>query len=147
MTRSNRLVGVSMLVLGALVLCSLPLVAAESSTPTLNHPMAFGAGRVPNGPPPTVYGFHEANPARRIPKRQFAHVQDAVQQHNVAPSSEFSLLNHWLGVGNGFPGYSVPDAPPDTTMAVGDTEVVQWVNVSYADFNKSTGAIKVLVEP
>ncbi len=46
-----------------------------------------------------------------------------------------------LGVGNGFPNYTVPDAPTDVNLAVGDTQVVQWVNVSYAVFNKSTGAV------
>jgi len=46
-----------------------------------------------------------------------------------------------LGVGNGFRGYTVPDAPTDVNLAVGDTQVVQWVNVSYAVFNKTTGAV------
>ena len=31
--------------------------------------------------------------------------------------------------------------PPDTNAAVGDTEVVQWVNVCYAVFEKSSGAL------
>ena len=31
-------------------------------------------------------------------------------------------------------------APPDTNAAVGDTQVVQWVNVCYAVFDKCTGA-------
>src|SRR6266404_803307 len=46
-----------------------------------------------------------------------------------------------LGVGNGFANYIVPDAPTDVNLAVGDTQVVQWVNVSYAVFNKTTGAV------
>jgi hypothetical protein len=46
-----------------------------------------------------------------------------------------------LGIGNGFPSYMVPDAPTDVNLAVGDTQVVQWVNVSYAVFNKTTGAV------
>src|SRR6266850_1850616 len=46
-----------------------------------------------------------------------------------------------LGVGNGFSNYVVPDAPTDVNLAVGDTQVVQWVNVSYAVFNKTTGAV------
>jgi uncharacterized membrane protein len=46
-----------------------------------------------------------------------------------------------LGVGNGFPNYTIPDAPTDVNLAVGDTQVVQWVNVSYAVFNKTTGAV------
>ena len=32
-------------------------------------------------------------------------------------------------------------APPDTNAAVGDTQVVQWVNLCYAVFDKSTGAV------
>jgi hypothetical protein len=31
--------------------------------------------------------------------------------------------------------------PPDTNAAVGDSQVVQWVNICYAVFNKSTGAL------
>jgi len=31
-------------------------------------------------------------------------------------------------------------APPDTNAAVGDTQVVEWVNLCYAIFDKSTGA-------
>ena len=31
-------------------------------------------------------------------------------------------------------------APPDTNAAVGDTQVVEWVNLCYEVFNKSTGA-------
>jgi len=52
-----------------------------------------------------------------------------------------------LGVGVGFHGYSVPDAPTDVNMASGDwpgnqanAEVVEWANVSYAVFRKSDGA-------
>ena len=32
-------------------------------------------------------------------------------------------------------------APPDTNAAVGDTQVVEWVNICYAIFDKSTGAL------
>ena len=52
-----------------------------------------------------------------------------------------------LGVGVGFPGYTVPDAPTDSNGASGDwpgnqanAQVVEWVNVSYAVFRKSDGA-------
>ena len=140
MTRS-KIAGLALLALGALLLCSLPMVAADHTPqPILKHATAFGAGRVTEALVPEVYGFHEANPVRRIPKPHVGPVTDAAQQRTLSPS-EFNLVYHVLGVGNGFPNYSVPDAPPDTTLAVGDTEVVQWVNVSYADFNKSTGAI------
>ena len=48
------------------------------------------------------------------------------------------------GLGLGFSGpqgsFTVQSAPPDTTIAVGATQVVEWVNSSFAIFNKSTGA-------
>jgi hypothetical protein len=47
------------------------------------------------------------------------------------------------GLGQGQYGFSVMYAPPDTNGAVGSTQYVQWVNVSFAVFNKATGA-KVL---
>src|SRR5438045_1159982 len=50
-----------------------------------------------------------------------------------------SLGVNVLGVGVGFPNYFVPDAPTDVNLAVGDTQVVQWVNVSFAVFDKATG--------
>jgi hypothetical protein len=75
-----------------------------------------------------------AQSGRRPPK------EGALQTSIGAPVNAAIGLN-LLGVGKGFPAYSVPDAPPDVNLAVGDTQVVQWVNVSYAIFNKSTGAI------
>jgi hypothetical protein len=59
----------------------------------------------------------------------------------AAASLPISIGVNVLGVGNGFPNYFVPDAPSDVNLAVGDTQVVQWVNVSYAVFDKKTGAL------
>ncbi len=140
MTRSKML-GVSILAMGALLLSCLPVMAADAAQPVLQHPRAFGAGHVTTGEAPPPYGLHLANPVHRVPKPYVSPAADPVVQHGTTPSGEFGLNYHVLGVGVGFPNYSVPDAPPDTTLAVGTTEVVQWVNVSYADFNKSTGAI------
>ncbi len=50
------------------------------------------------------------------------------------------LLN-FAGVGEGDYGFNANVAPPDTNLAVGDTQVVQWVNTSFAVFEKATGAI------
>lgn len=48
------------------------------------------------------------------------------------------------GVGRGFTGpqgsFTVQAAPPDTTGAIGATQYVQWVNSSFAVFDKVTGA-------
>jgi hypothetical protein len=47
------------------------------------------------------------------------------------------------GLGNGFPNFSVNSAPPDTNGTVGATQYVQWVNESFAVFDKATGNILV----
>jgi len=65
----------------------------------------------------------------------------ALQTATTGPFVNASIGLNLLGVGNGFPNYTVPDAPSDVNLAVGDTQVLQWVNVSYAVFDKSTGAI------
>ncbi len=46
-----------------------------------------------------------------------------------------------LGVGNGFHGFLIQGAVPDTNGAVGPTQFVQWVNESFAVFNKSDGSV------
>lgn len=44
------------------------------------------------------------------------------------------------GLGIGTPGFSVNSAPPDTTGAVGATQFVQWVNTSFAVYDKASKA-------
>jgi len=43
------------------------------------------------------------------------------------------------GIGQGVFGFTVSVAPPDTNGAVGLTQYVQWVNLSFAVFDKATG--------
>src|SRR5260370_27383450 len=57
----------------------------------------------------------------------------------VSAASVTSGLN-FEGLGNGFPGFSVNSAPPDTNGAVGATQVVGWVNDSFEAFDQATGA-------
>ena len=47
------------------------------------------------------------------------------------------------GVGNGFPGYSNQAIVPDSNLAAGPTQVVQFVDRSFAVFDKSTGAVSL----
>ncbi len=126
-----------MVVLGVLLLSCLPLAAQDAA----HHAVAFAIserlGDLAKLPQPLHYGFHEANPVHQIPKRSFGTVADRVEQTSAlgAPAGVISV--NFLGVGNGFPNYSVPDAPPDTTMAVGDTQILQWVNTSYTVCSKT----------
>ncbi len=133
-----------MLAVGVLLLCCLPLLAQDNNTYIQRaerfaiSPPLRDLAKLPQQP---QYGFHEANPVRRIPKRPVGPVVDTVEQSSTPGGGPaYSVGANFLGVGNGFPNYSVPDAPPDTNMAVGDTQVVQWVNVSYTVCNKSTGS-------
>ena len=128
-----------MLVLGILLLSSLPLVAQDT---TIRRAQAFAISpplselaKLPQTP---HYGFHEANPVRRVPKPHAGPIVDSVEQSFVPAGSAYTIGANILGVGHGFPGYSVPDAPPDTTMAVGDTQIVQWVNTSYTVCSKTS---------
>ncbi len=145
MTRSNaRIIGASMLAVGVLLLCTLPLVAQENNT-YIQHAVRFAVSpplsELAKLPPRPHYGFREAEPVRSIPKPHAGPVVDTVEQSSApAGGVAYSIGLNFLGVGNGFPNYSVGVAPPDTTMAVGDTQVVQWVNLSYTVCNKSTGS-------
>ena len=71
-------------------------------------------------------------------------VPDAVHQH-TAPLAPTGLAPTaglgFDGLGSGFAGFSVTSAPPDTNGAVGLTQYVQWVNSSFAVFDKATGNV------
>jgi hypothetical protein len=104
--------------------------------------------------PVSPFGYHEASPVLK-PKLQKQLMFNA--QRGVAAQLDATLQllapvsatvgANVLGVGIGFHGYSVPDAPTDSNGASGDwpgnqanAQVVEWVNVSFAVFNKATGA-------
>ena len=106
--------------------------------------------------PVSVFGYHEASPALKPKLQQQLQFSDAQRglasaqanaaQQNLAPVVATVGANV-LGVGVGFHGYTVPDAPTDSNGASGDwpgnqanAQVVEWVNVSYAVFRKSDGA-------
>src|SRR5262249_49380841 len=93
---------------------------------------------------------HEAEPARRIPlppgmgNPHQGPVGDAALQSATfaAPAALAPTTGLGFdGLGNASLGFSVTSAPPDTNGSVGATQYVQWVNTSFAVFNKSTGAL------
>ena len=89
----------------------------------------------------------EAEPVRNIPLPPGLNTEgqpDKVHQRTtaltpaaLAPTAGLSFE----GLGNASLGFTVTSAPPDTNGAVGLTQYVQWVNTSFAVFNKSTGAL------
>lgn len=92
----------------------------------------------------------DAGSARQIPLHPLreagtrAPVSDAADtalQTAPAPLVAARVITGFLGVGRGFRGYTVNSAPPDTNGAVGATQYVQWVNTSFAVFDKATRAV------
>jgi len=153
--KENSVTGVLRLVT-VLLLLSVFAVAQQPLTPNVvphpevSQPVQFDVSRplrdIATEVAPQM-GFHLASPVKYPhPELLMQYAQqeqppDGALQTVPGPPIAATLGLNLLGVGTGFPGYSVPDAPPDTNMAVGDTQVVEWVNVSYAVFNKTTGAV------
>jgi hypothetical protein len=88
---------------------------------------------------------HEAEPVRRIPLPPGISTleEDPLRQQTTVPVTPFTPVvgTSFEGLGAGQLGFTVNSAPPDTNGAVGATQYVQWVNESFAIFNKSTGAL------
>jgi hypothetical protein len=67
-------------------------------------------------------------------------VQDDPGLQTAAPSPVPAPIGlNILGLGAGFPNFTVEFVPPDTNAAVGTTQVVETVNLSLQVFNKTTG--------
>jgi hypothetical protein len=90
-----------------------------------------------------LYGYHEASPvqypkpAQRLANQKLGAFQDSAAQGAFLSGTIPTKQLDFLGVGSGFFGYSVPDAPTDGQISIGDTQIVQWVNVQFAVFDMS----------
>ncbi|PWT98113.1 MAG: hypothetical protein C5B51_30010 [Terriglobia bacterium] len=62
---------------------------------------------------------------------------DTALQHGSLPYTSIVTSPGFQGLGVGFPGFTVQFAPPDTNATVGPNHVIQWVNASFAIFNKA----------
>lgn len=67
--------------------------------------------------------------------------EDSVEQTTQGAPLPVSVGLSFEGLGDGQYGFTVRGYPPDTVGAVGATQYVQWVNTSFAVFDKSTGAL------
>lgn len=130
-----------------LSLVVVPALAADNASP---QPRSSQSIRFAVSPPlrelaklpaPPNYSYHLAHSVRRTnPHPSGAYQPDPVEQRSAgAPASITTGLN-LLGLDN---SESCGCEPPDTNAAVGDTQVVEWVNVAYQVFNKTTGAVEL----
>jgi uncharacterized repeat protein (TIGR01451 family) len=99
-------------------------------------------------PAPADAEPREAEELHRIPLPdgfKAASEPDSVLQRATALSQETltpAVIHNFDGIGQGVPpGFGVCCAPPDTNGAVGLTQYVQWVNLSFAVFDKATTSI------
>jgi hypothetical protein len=84
---------------------------------------------------------HEAPPLRLLPRKGkpvtgTPATDSALQSITIAAPSVGNVTS-FPGVGQGDYGFTPNAAPPDTNLSVGATQVVQWVNESFAVFSKT----------
>lgn len=84
---------------------------------------------------------HRIVPLRTFGRAPGSGAPDPVVQRSVSSTVATTAGLSFAGVGNGDYGFKPDAAPPDTNLSVGATQVVQWVNESFAVFDKSTGAL------
>lgn len=89
---------------------------------------------------PSAAQKHE-HPQRPLPTGSQSGAPDGALQTTTGATPKLTGGLSFAGVGNGDYGFAPDAAPPDTNLSVGATQVVQWVNESFAVFNKSTGAL------
>jgi hypothetical protein len=88
-----------------------------------------------------MFGYHQALPVQYPKPQQNLLNQKLGPFHDAAAKEAFlsgtipNKVLDFLGVGTGFFGYHVPDAPTDGQISIGDTQIVQWVNVQFAVFD------------
>ncbi len=80
-------------------------------------------------------------PLRTIPQSPSSTQTDPVVQTTTGTFVATSTGLNFEGVGNGAYGYTVTVTPPDPNLSVGATQAVQWVNLAFAVFDKSTGQL------
>jgi hypothetical protein len=151
-SRTDRRLALAVILLLSLAVSLLvPSVFAQSaaqSGPTtirrdVHHDVSPPLSEMIKYAPPPSLVRKEVEPLKRIPLPPgLSHIQeDPVVQTSTIPLPTPPISQSFEGLGNGQYGFSVTGAPPDTEGTVGATQYVQWVNTSFAIFNKSNGAL------
>ena len=138
----------SLWVLAAILIAFTPTLTAQTNQgPTtirqnVNHDVSPSLRDMARNAPAASLTIQEAEPMRRIPLPQgLVALQDDPLRQSFMPVTGNSpvVLQSFEGLGKGQYGFTVTSAPPDTNGAVGATQYVQWVNQSFAVFDKATG--------
>src|ERR1700716_440777 len=136
----------SALAASLLLLFALPLLAQSGPTTVrrnVHHDVSLPLSEMIRHAPPPSLARRPVEPMKRIPLPPgLEQLQEdpVLQTATIAPPTP-PVLQSFEGLGNGQYGFSVTGAPPDTNGTVGATQYVQWVNTSFAIFNKANGAL------
>ena len=110
-------------------------------TAAVQHDVSEELRNIPPRPP---QAGQRVIPVYQIPHALGPAAPDPVLQTQAGSTAAPATGMGFDGVGKGFSGpngsFSPDAAPPDTNGAVGSTQYVQWVNESFAVFDKATGA-------
>ena len=125
---------------------ALPLVAQSGPTTVrrdVHHDVSLPLSEMIRNAPPPSLERRPVEPMKLIPlpPGMDQPQEDPVIQVGTVPPPTPPVGTSFEGLGNGQYGFSVTSAPPDTEGTVGATQYVQWVNTSFAIFNKTTGAL------
>jgi hypothetical protein len=141
----RRLISIlSFAALAASVFLPIPVQAQKPSpsgvevSPAVHQDISAPLGSMASAPVnPSKHQKNLKALVKSVPKNIVDPVIQASQGVLVATTSGLTFP----GVGNGDYGFVPNAAPPDTNGAAGATQYVQWVNESFAVFNKTTGAL------
>ena len=140
-----------------LVLCSLPMPATGAELPPTLHGAQRVMIEVARATTPPLRDLARLNssprwlwqprtiPLGRVPLLIAPEQFDPVLQRGRLPASATKQGLDFEGIGAGLPGFFVEGIPPDPNLSVGATQIVEWVNLSFAVFDKTTGAL--VMEP
>ncbi|HEV2177068.1 MAG TPA: choice-of-anchor D domain-containing protein [Terriglobia bacterium] len=104
-------------------------------THDVHHDTSLALRDLPPAPPLRGHHFDELEQlphANRAPSDRF----DPVMQRSAGAPVSATVTESFEGLGEGQYGFSVAFMPPDTEGAAGATQYVQWVNTSFAVFDK-----------
>ena len=121
---------------------SLPAFSQANATREFHGSDHASTPALRNMPPMAEREGHRDKPLHLLVHQAPGNAPDGALQSQPGPAISVGNVTSFDGLGVGG-GYTPNAAPPDTNGAVGATQYVQWVNESFAVYDKATGT-KVL---
>jgi len=120
----------------------LPLpVGAQTVSEAVKQDTSPPLSSIPTPAPKAQAAFikeHRVKPLPPLPPSAEAGVADTTVQKTAAAKLPIGPIDAIESIGAGLPSFHVSSFPADTTGAAGTTQYVQWVNTSFAVFDKAT---------